>query len=95
MTFNKIDILIDKETIEMQCKNLEDIYIYMDFNRSKVELYCNDEEKLKLNFIKIAKKYGIVSSEKEFWKRIRDIGIKKGKDLNKDKYVLTYEWREL
>jgi hypothetical protein len=88
-----VTIPIQRDIIEMQCKGLTDLFIYLDFTKNTTQLYCSDEKseekKVKLNLIKIAKKYDFVKSEKDFWNRIRDIRIK----LNKEKtqYDLIYE----
>jgi ribosomal protein S8 len=84
---------IQRETIDMQCSTATDLFIYLDFSKHRVELYCSDEKseekRIKLNFIKIAKREGFIKSDKDFWKRIKDVTIK----LNKEKteYNLIYE----
>jgi hypothetical protein len=86
-------IYIEKDLIEKQCNGLTDLFIYMDFNKNTVDVYCSDEKseekRLKLNLIKIAKREGLVKSDKDFWKRIKDVTLKLNKE--KTKYLLRYE----
>ena len=87
-------IQIEKDVIEMQCKGLTDLFIYLDFIKNTIQLYCTnvieEEKRVKLNLIKLAKKHNFIKSDKDFWKRIKDITIK----LNKEKteYNLIYEF---
>ena len=87
-------IQIEKDVIEMQCKGIIDLFIYLDFTKNTIQLYCNnvlsEEKRVKLNLIKLAKKHKFIKSDKDFWKKIKDVTIK----LNKEKteYNLLYEF---
>ena len=77
----KYTVILHKDLLKSQTPNsIDDIYIYLDFIRRSVEIYCNDEEKLKYNFIKVAKKHTFFKSDKDFWNRIKDITISDIKD---------------
>jgi hypothetical protein len=86
-------IQIERDVIDMQCKGLTDLFIYLDFTKNTIQLYCsdaiNEEKRVKLNLIKLAKKHNFIKSDKDFWNRIKDVIIK----LNKEKtqYDLIYE----
>ena len=88
-----VTIPIERDTIDMQCNGLTDLFIYLDSVKNTVQLYCSDqkseEKRIQINFIKIAKKYDFVKSDKDFWNRIIDIRIKLNKE--KTKYDLIYE----
>jgi len=86
------EILVDKTLIDNQCPINKDVWIYLDIDKKDVQMYTDgaeEEAKVKYNFIKMAKRYGIVKSDKEFWKKIKDVTIKAVKDS--DKYVIKYE----
>jgi len=87
-------VFIDRDTIDTQADKIQELYIYLDYNRRQVQLYCNDEQKLKLNFVKIAKRENLCKSENIFWNSIKDILIQpelKDKEPT-DKYILTYQF---
>ena len=91
---NEITVL--KTLFDNQCPVDKELWIYIDHQKNDVQLYTNgidsEEQKVKYNFVKIAKKYGFVKSDKEFWKRIKDILIKESKVLGlQDSYIITYE----
>jgi len=87
-------INIEKYTIDQQCPELTDIFIYLDFIKQTIQMYCsnpqNEELKIKLNLIKLAINNRFVKNTKDFWNRIKDVKIK----LNKEKtfYELEYEF---
>ena len=90
------EILIDKQLIFSQCRVDKELWILLDYAKNDIQMYTNgteDAQKVKFNFVKVAMKYGIVSSAKEFWKRIIDVSIKENKDkvLN-DNYIIRYEF---
>ena len=87
-------VYINRDTIDMQTDKIQELYIYLDYNRKQVQLYCNDEQKLKLNFIKIAKRENLCRSENIFWNSIKDLLIHPEIKDNKetDKYILTYQF---
>jgi len=90
------EISVEKTLFDKQCPIDKELWIYIDHGKNDVQLYTNgkeEEQKVKYNFVKIAKKYGFVKSESQFWKRIKDIRIKESKVLGlQDSYIITYEF---
>lgn len=76
MTTLKHKVIVSKTLISSQSiDEISELYIYLNFVNKTIELYCNDEQKLKYNFLKVSKKHNIFKSDKDFWSRIIDINI--------------------
>jgi len=89
------EIHVDKSLFLSQMRGDDtELWILIDYNKQDIQMYCNgpeEEQKIKYNFIKMAKKYGFVKSDKEFWSQIKDVTIRTEKnDLNS--YVIRYEF---
>jgi len=90
----ELSIEVDAETLLMQKRDIEELYIYLDFHKKQITLFADDEYRIKFNFIKMFKKYSNYKSEADFWKNIIDVKIRKSDPDLPEHYVVTYELKD-
>jgi hypothetical protein len=73
-------------------EDLEEVYVYMDFNKRTIEPYYNDEVKLPLNIGKIMQKAypQIIIKPKKLFSYLNDIKIQYDKEKQPDNLVITF-----
>lgn len=87
-TSNKIEVFFRLETLKLK-EEIQDLYIYQDFNTGTFSVYYNDELKFPVNIQKtFYKKYGKV---KNYFDIIEDVLVeyRKEEKLIKLTYVLN------
>ena len=86
---SKIEVFFKLETLKLK-EEIEDLYIYQDYNTKKFSIFYNDELKFPVNLEKTFwKKYGKI---KNYFDIIEDIKVEFS---NKEKLVkLTYIKKE-
>ena len=82
----EIDLLLS--TYEKQTEyGIKEIYCYMNHNNKTVQVYVNDEQKLKLNIIKLLHRYKAIKPSK-FFDYVQDVRL--SIDYNKNILKVLY-----
>ena len=83
----ELHLPLNIDLITMQCKPDDNfqIYSYIDFNRKKLEVYVNDEQPIKINIEKLAKKRLNI---KNFWDKVQDVKFQV--DFTKEEFAAIY-----
>lgn len=87
------EITILKPLSDLKLKEqIEDVYVYMDFNKKSIEPYYNDEVKLPLNLYKLMQKAFPNKNikVKTFFESLKDIKIKYDKEKYPEHLIVTF-----
>jgi predicted transcriptional regulator len=84
----KMNITVEKSFEELKLTNVDEVYCYIDYNKMDIDVRYNDEQKIKMNIIKIIQKSTKSKvSLKTIFQHLIDIKIKLDKQLER----LTFE----
>jgi hypothetical protein len=76
------EVDLDLDTYNNQIKNnIEEIYCYMNHNTRTIQVYANDEQKIKLNVMKILHKHTGIKP-KNFFDVVQDVRLVMDTDKN-------------
>ena len=91
MSQKEITILKPLKDLKLR-EDLEEVYVYMDFNKRTIEPFYNDEIKLPLNIGKIMQKVypQINIKPKQLFSYLNDIKIQYDKEKQPDDLVITF-----
>lgn len=88
------EVIVVKPLVDLKLKEpLNDIYVYMDYNKKTIEPYYNDEIPLLLNLQKVFQKKApnIIYQSKKFFELFKDVSISYDKTKLPDSIVIKFE----
>lgn len=89
----KKEVTVLKPLSDLKLKEtLEEVYVYMDFNKRTIEPYYNDEVKLPLNLPKLMQKAFPQANikPKKFFDYLKDVKIQYDKEKYPNDLVVTF-----
>lgn len=75
-------------------ETIEDIYVYMDNNKQSIDIFYNDEKRLRVNLVNILKKLGKNIKPSKLYQELNDLKIRYYPDEDPYNLVFTFDLKD-